>query len=737
MPLKLWVRTVVRQVWFNAMNRTGKSAPASLTVVPAGRAEATRGSQDGASVLDCPAYLRDLNFAQRAAVKYGVSDIGPLLIIAGAGSGKTHTLAHRVAHLILTGTLPERILLLTFTRRAAAEMTRRAQRILAAARATSTARAVGPVGEIACSGTFHAIGNRLLREHADNIGLDPSFTVLDRSDSEDHLNLVRNELGLAKKQARFPRKQTCLAIYSHKVNACCTLTETLESAFPWCAEWEAELKDLFRAYVAAKQRDNVLDYDDLLVYWAHLMAEPPLARLVGERFDHVLVDEYQDTNALQAQILMEMKPDGRGLAVVGDDAQSIFSFRAATVRNILDFPKQFTPPANVVTLEQNYRSTEPILEACNAVIAQSAEAFRKQLFSNKPSGERPQLVVAADEAAQVEYVVERILEHREAGIDLKRQAVLFRAGHYSDQLEVELGRRGIRFVKYGGLKFLEAAHVKDVLSVLRWIENPRDAIAGFRVLPLLPGVGPATARDALAHLSGSSWNFASLNAFGAPPAAAPHWSELCRLLSRLRKEATPWVGQVASVRQWYLPHLERLHDHAAARAADLDQLEQIAGTYAARSTFLTELTLDPPQATSAEAGPPQLDEDYLVLSTIHSAKGQEWEVVFVLNVTDGCIPSDMAVGSREQIEEELRLLYVAMTRARQHLHLVHPSRFFRTHQHRYADGYVLATRSRFIPDEILDRFERRAHNRSSQPSASRPDALIRVNVAAKMRELWN
>jgi len=466
------------------------------------------------------------------------------------------------------------------------------------------------------------------------------------------------------------------------------------------------------------------------------IAQPALARLVGDRFDHVLVDEYQDTNALQARILLRMKPDGRGLAVVGDDAQSIYSFRAATVRNILDFPTQFSPPAQVVTLEQNYRSTEPILQACNAVIAQATEGFRKQLFSNKPSGERPQLVVAADEAAQAEYVVKRVLEYREEGIDLKRQAVLFRASHHSDQLEVELGRRGIPFVKYGGLKFLEAAHVKDMLSILRWVENPRDAIAGFRVLQLLPGVGPATARNALMHLSRTGWNFGLLNAFTVPPAAFPHWPTLCKLLTRLRNEATPWVGQIALIREWYLPHLERLHDHVAARAADLDQLEQIAAAYATRASFLTELTLDPPRATSGEAGPPHLDEDYLVLSTIHSAKGQEWDVVFVLNVTDGCIPSDMAVGRREQIEEERRLLYVAVTRARQHLHLMQPLRFFRTHQHRHADGHVLALRSRFIPDSILDLFERRAHSRGGPPLASQPEAQIRVNVAARMREMW-
>src|SRR5262249_32527602 len=282
-------------------------------------------------------------------------------------------------------------------------MTRRAQCILAGARASSKPKAPGAAGEISWSGTFHAIGNRLLREHANSTGLDPSFTVLDRADAADRLNFVRNELGLAKTEVRFPRKDTCLAIYSHTVNARCALSDTLESAFPWCAEWEAELKGLFRAYVEAKQRENVLDYDDLLLYWANMMEEPALARAVGDRFDHILVDEYQDTNSLQAEILLHMKPDGRGLTVVGDDAQSIYSFPAATVRNTLDFPKQFSPPAQVITLEQNYRSTEPILDACNAVIGQAGEGFRKELFSDKPSGERPQLVVAADEAAQVDY----------------------------------------------------------------------------------------------------------------------------------------------------------------------------------------------------------------------------------------------------------------------------------------------------------------------------------------------
>src|ERR1051326_6255591 len=527
--------------------------------------------------MDGSADIRDLNDAQRTAIEYGISDCddprgaGPLLIIAGAGTGKTNTLAHRVAHLILTGSTPERILLLTFTRRAAAEMTRRAQRILAGARDKKPKRS--GVGEISWSGTFHAIGNRLLREHADSIGLDPSFTVLDRSDAADRLDFVRSELGLAETEARFPRKDTCLAIYSHTLNARCPLAETLQGAFPWCGEWEAELKGLFRAYVEAKQRDNVLDYDDLLLYWTNMMEEPALARIVSDRFDHVLVDEYQDTNALQAEILLRMKPDGRGLTVVGDDAQSIYSFRAATVQNILDFPKQFSPPARIVTLEQNYRSTQPILDASNAVMGQAVDAFRKELFSDKPSGEQPHLIVATDERAQIDYVVERVLEHREAGIALQKQAVLFRAGHHSDQLELELSRRGIPFVKYGGLEFLLGAHVKDLLCVLRWAENPRDTIAAFRVVQLWPCMGAVAARDTLDHLSGAGWDFASLDAFRPPGAAMPYWPDLCTLLGQLRKQGEAWAGQVAQARHWYQPHLEHLYDNAVARSGDLDQLE--------------------------------------------------------------------------------------------------------------------------------------------------------------------
>jgi ATP-dependent DNA helicase UvrD/PcrA len=678
---------------------------------------------------DPAGYLSHLNPAQRAAVEHGTAGLPkdlppPLLIIAGAGTGKTTTLAHRLAHLVVRGADPRRILLLTFTRRAAEAMTRRAEQL------------VSRTTRIAWSGTFHAMANRLLRRHAASVGLDPAFTVLDRSDSADLLNLVRNELGLAKQARRFPAKTACLAIYSHAVNAGHAVERTLEQAFPAYASWADELKRLFGAYVEAKQSRHVLDYDDLLLYWFHLMQDAEAARAVRHRFDHVLVDEYQDTNALQAGILIGLKPDGRGLTVVGDDAQSIYSFRAATVRNILDFPRQFTPAAEVVTLEQNYRSTQPILDAANAVIARAAEGYNKRLFSTRPSAQRPVLVSTQDEQAQADFVVERVLEHREAGIPLHRQAVLFRTAHHSDLLEVELARRNIPFVKYGGLKFLEAAHVKDVLCVLRWAENPRDEVAAFRVLQLLPGLGPGHARRVETRFEAAGFDFTQLAGVDVPAAARSEWPAFCDLMATLRR-TREWQGQLGTVRRWYEPRLARLYDAATVRAVDLEQLEQLAAKQPSREAFLSDLTLDPPHAAGDEAGPPLLDDDWLVLSTIHSAKGLEWDVVFVLNVVDGCIPSDMATGTAAEIEEELRLLYVAMTRARDFLYLLQPHRFY-VRARPETDTHMLAARTRFIPPPLLDLFERQARGGRAEPETAGEEAQggARVDVAEKLREMW-
>jgi DNA helicase-2/ATP-dependent DNA helicase PcrA len=585
------------------------------------------------------AYLEKLNRDQRLAVEHGVgctdaADNRALLILAGAGTGKTNTFAHRVVHLILNGADPRRILLMTFSRRAAAEMTRRVQRI---ANTVAGSTGFASIEALTWAGTFHAIGARLLRECAPQIGLDPNFTIHDREDSADLMNLIRHDLGHSEKQSRFPTKSTCLAIYSRVINSEQELEAVLAKFFPWCCAWEDELRALFAVYVEAKQQHHVLDYDDLLLYWAQMMAEPSIAADVSDRFDHVPVDEYQDTNQLQASILLAPKPTGKGLTVVGDDAQSIYSFRAATVRNIIEFPAQFNPPAAIVTFERNYRSTQPILAASNAVMGFAAEGFTKNLWSERASSEPPRLVTVSDEAEQARYVVERVLENREVGSALKDQAVLFRASHHSAALEVELTLRGIPFVKFGGLKFLDSAHVKDVLACLRWAENPRDRVAGFRVLQLLPGVGPARAGSVLQHV-GAADPVGALVSLAPPSGAGTEWLAFASLMRLLALRLSGWPSEIEAVRQWYEPHLERIHEDAVARRADLMQLEQIAASYPSRQRFLTELAIDPPAATSDEADTPLVDEDYLILSTIHSAKGQEWSSVFVLNVVDGCIP---------------------------------------------------------------------------------------------------
>jgi DNA helicase-2/ATP-dependent DNA helicase PcrA len=678
-------------------------------------------------------YLEKLNPQQRRAVQHS-ADAGPLLIIAGAGTGKTNTLAHRVAHLIVNGVDPRRLMLLSFSRRAAAEMTRRVERIVAS---VLRERAGAMTSAISWAGTFHAIGARLLREYAESIGLDRSFTIHDREDAADMMNLVRHDLGFSKMEKRFPAKGSCLAIYSRAVNAEMPLDEVLSAHFPRCAMWEAELRKLFAAYVEAKQRQHVLDYDDLLLYWAQMMQEPAITTHLSGRFDHVLVDEYQDTNRLQASILLALKPNGKGLTVVGDDAQSIYSFRAATVRNILDFPGHFSPRAEIITLDQNYRSTQPILAAANAVIDLANERFTKNLWSERVSVQHPQLISVRDEADQARYVVEKILENREAGLSLKTQAILFRTSHHSAALEVELTRRNIPFVKFGGLKFLEAAHIKDVLAFLRWAENPRDQVAGFRVIQLLPGAGPATARRILNHIPGQTDVMRGLEEFTPPAATKEHWPSFVESIQLVRSRMAGWPAELDLVCRWYAPHLDRIHEDAVVRQADLVQLVRIASTYSSRERFLTELTLDPPNATSDEAGLPLLDEDYLVLSTVHSAKGLEWKAVFLLNAVDGCIPSDLSTGMTAEIEEERRLLYVAMTRARDHLHLIVPQRFYVHSQRNDGDRHMYAARTRFIPDEILKYFESRAWPMAEVTGAAQTSTSERVDIRAKLRRMWN
>jgi DNA helicase-2/ATP-dependent DNA helicase PcrA len=677
-----------------------------------------------------------LNPEQRAAVEHdiGAGASRPLLVVAGAGSGKTNTLAHRVARLIMSGADPQRLLLLTFSRRAANEMTQRAGNVLQ--------RIMGRAGNPApttlpWAGTFHSIGARLLRQYAGRIGLEDSFTIHDRGDSEDLMGMVRHEIGLTQTQKRFPLKGTCLSIYSRVVNSQQPLDLVLQSTFPWCSEWEAQLKTLFGAYVDAKQEQNVLDYDDLLLFWSEMASDPELGPELGALFDHVLVDEYQDTNRLQASILSGMKPDGQGVMVVGDDAQSIYSFRGATVRNILDFPEQFSQPARLITLDRNYRSTQPILDASNALIAGALERHAKTLWTDKLATALPQLVLIPDEAEQARWVCNRVLEHREAGMALTSQAVLFRAASHSAALELELMRRNIPFVKFGGLKFLEASHIKDVLAVLRFAQNPSGRMAGFRVAQLIPGIGPATATRLLDTVGAAAEPLAAVEGFEVPAKSAGDWQGFVALYRTLRTAGLRWPADIELVKNWYLPHLERMHDDAQVRAADVEQLAALAGGYGSRESFLAEITLDPPEATSDRAGPPLLDEDYLILSTIHSSKGQEWKSVHVLNVVDGCIPSDMSTGNADDIEEERRLLYVAMTRAKEHLHLVVPNRFFIKQQAQMGDRHVYAARTRFITPAMLKHFEEcvwltadTAHGRKPMPES------VRMLVRDRARNAW-
>ena len=489
--------------------------------------------------------------------------------------------------------------------------------------------------------------------------------------------------------------------------------------------------------MAAKQRQNVLDFDDLLLYWAEMMKAEEIAREIGGRFDHTLVDEFQDTNRLQSKILHKLKPDGRGLAVVGDDAQSIYSFRAATVRNILDFPDRFEPRAHIATLEENYRSTQPILDASNAVMSFAKERFTKNLRSNRKSKQKPFLTSVVDEAAQARYVAQQILDAREAGVPLKSQATLFRTSSHSAQLEIELARRNIPFVKYGGLKFLEAAHVKDVLSVLRWCENVNDRVAGFRVLQLLPGVGPSTAAKVLDNINSRRNLGEVLAGMPVPKAAAEDWPAFTKLIVQMAKPNKMWPAEFHLVRTWYEPHLNRIYDDAQIRAGDIAQLEQIAGGYSSRQKFLTELTLDPPDSTSGRTVAPLRDEDYTILSTIHSAKGQQWKSVRILNVVDGCIPSDMATGTAEEIEEERRILHVAMTRAKDELDLIVPHRFFTFNQAKWGDRHVYASVSRFIPKSIHRYFDCRTWSDRAASNDKPVKKLTRtVDVAANVGRMW-
>ncbi len=657
--------------------------------------------------------LARLNEAQRAAVE--APRTSPLLIVAGAGTGKTRTLTARVAQLVADGVRPERILLLTFTRRAAREMLGRVREGLA------PGEPLGIVG-----GTFHSVAYRLIRRHAAALGLGDSVTVIDGSDVADLVDLIRDDFGITLSGRRVARKGTLAEIYSRTLNLQQPLSEVLAAHYPWCRADSEELALVFRELTRRKRSSQLLDYDDLLLYWQAAMGDATLAAVIGGGFEHVFVDEYQDVNSLQVEILAGLHRVGVGISAVGDDMQAIYGFRAASREHILSFAERFAG-AQIVTLEQNYRSTQPILDLANQVAGEATASFRRTLVAARAGTIRPELVISHDEGDEALQIVERVLEHYERGVGLREQAVLMRAGHHSSLLELELGRRNIPFVKYGGIRYLEAAHVKDFLALVRGSLHVRDEVSWFRVFQLFDGVGPATARKLVAQLSEPL--AVALPALDAhlPAESRPLWEAFRgHLAAALAVEDV--AGKATLLARALALVLPANYADAGSRLEDIETLVHSAGASSDLQTFVDELVLDQPQSTS-EVGRPMLEEDYLILSTIHSAKGLEWPVVHLLRTTDGNIPSDMALSSAEGVEEERRLFYVAITRPQRHLHLYAPRRF---HYRPVGDAHGYGKLSRF-----LSKGGQALVERSEQPLRAEPAfAGAGAPLVPRIDHLW-
>ena len=623
-------------------------------------------------------YGQALNPQQLAAVTAGD---GPSLVIAGAGSGKTRTLVYRVAYLIDKGIDPATVLLLTFTRKAAQEMLKRAGLL------------IGARSERVCGGTFHSVANILLRRYGRPIGLEPGFTILDRGDAEDLINLVRTQLGLSEKGKRFPRKGTLADIFSKCENTLQSLEEVVLNEFVHFSEHLEDLAKLKRTYDSVKRQRQLLDYDDLLVKLRQLLREDESAcRTISQHYRYILVDEYQDTNRLQADLIRKLAATHDNVMVVGDDSQSIYAFRGATFRNIMEFPALF-PGATVYKLEENYRSTQPILNLANKIIQGAAEKYSKHLFTRKLEGPLPVLVQAGGENAQSRFIAQKILELREEGVPLDEIAVLFRSSFHSFDLEIELSRRDLPFVKRGGFKLIETAHVKDLLAHLRVLDNPLDAVSWNRVLLLVEGVGPRKAQDLIASFLKTDRPLDMLRRVGGRSSRG--LQDLAQMLEEAaRSSAMTPAEQVNEVYGYYLPILKEQYDDYPKRIRDLEHLYTIAEGYSKVEEFLADLALEPPDESVVDVEASGRDDERLVLSTIHSAKGLEWQCVFVIWVVDGRFPSAYSFVTQEELEEERRLFYVAVTRAKRHLYLTYPINVYDK-----STGLVLSKPSRFL-DEV-------------------------------------
>lgn len=632
------------------------------------------------------AWDEGLDDAQLEVANHGDA---PLIVVAGAGTGKTRALTSRVACLLDRGVPPERILLLTFTRRAADEMLTRA-RDLVGLRGNE-----GPHG-----GTFHAVAHRYVAGYAEVVNLPKGFGVLDPAGACDLMDLLRNDLDLVGTTTRFPRSSTLVDIYSRCINADRPLREVVPAEYPWCEPHIDVISELFRQFTARKRRSGLLDFDDLLLYWRALLGHEQLGSHLSERFHYVLVDEYQDVNSLQVDIVRLLSPDGRGLTVVGDEAQAIYGFRGSHPRHLRRLIGSY-PDAVTIRLERNFRSRQSVLDVANALRPTDDGGPRLALYSDRGAGPRPSLNRCYDAPSEARAIVDRVLEAYEAGVQLRQQAVLTRAGHHSDLVELELSVRKVPYRKYGGLRFLETAHVKDFVCAARLLDNSHDDVAWYRILRLHRNIGPTRAKSLIEAVRPTEAD--ALSRWPELVAAAPPSSraELSCSLSALfdaRQDQTPGLRAQSVVRA-IRPLLESRYDDAPARIADLERLADTASAVEDLSAWLADLSLDPPVSSGDLAGPPHLDEDYLVISTIHSAKGLEWSVVHVPHVVDGAIPIDMALSTAEGLEEERRLFYVAVTRARDELHLYAP---LRMPHHRFArdERHSFAAISRFLTDDV-------------------------------------
>ncbi len=627
-------------------------------------------------------YEKELNENQLKAV---IKKDGSVLVIAGAGSGKTKTLTYRVARLIEDEVKPENILLLTFTKKAADEMLNRAALVLD----NRCERVAG--------GTFHSFANSILRRYSSFLELKNNFTIMDRADAEDVINHIVGQL-LPKKEKRFPRKGTILDIYSKTINKNISAEEIIEREFRQFEHCTEKIIEIHKAYVVYKRANSLLDYDDLLLYLKVLLeSNEELRKKISNQYKYIMIDEYQDTNTLQADIVRLLASEHNNVMAVGDDSQSIYSFRGANFKNILNFPSIF-PNTEVIKLEQNYRSSQNILNFTNKILEKAKEKYSKTLYSDIISPEKPALICAADMQTEAEFICQRILEIMEEDVSLDDICVLARSARMTYNLEIELAKRSIPYKKFGGLKFIETAHIKDVIAHLRVILNPDDVISLNRILLLIKGVGNQTVNKLLPVLKGQT----DVDIKMLPCKSTDGIKTLLETVYSLRAEPLTPAQIVAAVLKYYSAVLKDKYDDYTKREKDLEHFEYLAAQYSSLEDFLSDLALEPPDKSISDVDEGSRPDEYLTLSTIHSAKGLEWSSVFVMGAVDGRFPSVYSFNSEEEMDEELRLMYVAATRAKSGLYITYPIDMFD-----HATGMVLSKPSRFVDDideELLEKW---------------------------------